>query len=159
MFKKKGKKMKVGIIIAVLLCIFVFGCSNDSVEYNNTSQQTSQQKSEENTYKLKFGKLLDITEDEEMLIIKAKIEPSYSNKSTINQNGFNVEDLILNQGADKFKEIQYWAVADMNSGSESKVISFTLDEDLINQIKNKNIVGNQIVDKSLDTWILPSLQN
>ena len=66
--------------------------------------------------------------------------------------------MILNQGADKYDEIQYWAVADMTDGSESKVISFTVDKDLISMIKNKQIVGNQIVDYGKDLWILPSLK-
>lgn len=47
----------------------------------------------------------------------------------------------------------------MNDGSESKVISFTIPKNQINAIKNKQIVGNQIVDKATDVWILPSLLN
>ena len=46
----------------------------------------------------------------------------------------------------------------MTSGEESKVISFTVDEDLIKSIKECNTVANQIVDKAKDVWILPSLQ-
>lgn len=109
--------------------------------------------------KLKYGELLNVNEDLDNLriIIKAKIEPSMTNNLTIQQNGFNIEDVILNQGADKYNEIQYWAVADMQDGSESKVISFTVGKDLINAIKNKNIVGNKIVDNASDIWILPSL--
>lgn len=108
---------------------------------------------------LKFGELLDATTNDGILIIKAKISPSYSNKATITQNGFNVEDIILNQGGDSFDEIQYWAVADMTDGSESKVISFTLTKDHINSVKNEQLFGNEIVDKATDVWILPSLQN
>lgn len=108
---------------------------------------------------LKFGELLDATTNDGILIIKAKISPSYSNKATITQNGFNVEDIILNQGGDSFDEIQYWAVADMTDGSESKVISFTLTKDHINSVKNEQLFGNEIVDKAIDVWILPSLQN
>ena len=106
---------------------------------------------------VKFGKLLDATENNNVLIVKVKIEPSYSNKATINQNGFNIEDLILNKNADLYDEIQYWAVADMKDGTESKVISFTIDKNLIKSIKNKNIVGNQIINQAKDVWILPTL--
>lgn len=108
---------------------------------------------------LKFGELLDVSTNDNLLIIKAKISPSYSNKSTINQNGYNVADIILNQGGDLFDEIKYWAVADMTDGSERKVISFTLTKELINSVKNKQLFGNQIVNKATDVWILPSLQN
>ena len=55
-------------------------------------------------------------------MIKAKIESNISKKLTVSQNGFNVEDLILNQEAEKYNEIQYWAVADMADGTESKVV-------------------------------------
>lgn len=126
---------------------------NEEASVDNTITSTAKVSS------LKFGELLDVTTNDGILIIKAKISPSYSNKATINQNGFNVEDIILNQGGDSFNEIQYWAVADMVDGSESKVISFTLNKDQITSIKNKQLVGNQIVDKATDVWILPSLQN
>ncbi len=109
-------------------------------------------------YTLKFGKLVDATVNNNVLIIKAKIEPSVSNTTTIDQNGFNVVDLIVNQGASKFNEIQYWAVADMQDGTEGKVISFTLDKDLIKLIKDEEIFGQQIADKAKNVWILPSLK-
>lgn len=109
-------------------------------------------------YKSRFGEVLEANKLGEKLTIKFKISPSYSNKATIHQNGFNMEDLILNQGGDQFDEINYWAVADMEDGAENKVISFTLDKNLINAVKNRNIVGNQIVEKAKDVWILPSLK-
>ena len=112
-----------------------------------------------NVKRLKFGELLDVNTNDKILIVKGKIESSYSNKATINQNGYNVVDIILNQGGDSFDEIQYWAVADMTDGRESKVISFTLTKELINAVKNKKLLGNQIVDKATDVWILPSLRN
>lgn len=126
---------------------------NEEASVDNTTTSTAKVSS------LKFGELLDVTTNDGILIIKAKISPSYSNKATITQNGFNVEDIILNQGGDSFDEIQYWAIADMTYGSESKVISFTLTKDHINSVKNEQLFGNEIVDKATDVWILPSLQN
>lgn len=108
--------------------------------------------------KMKYGELIESIVNDNTLIIKAKISPSYNNKATINQNGYNVGDLIKNQGADKFNEIQYWAVADMEDGSEDKVISFTLNKDLINKIKDDSIVDNKIIDNAQEVWILPSLR-
>lgn len=122
---------------------------------NNENSNTGLLKA---TYKARFGKFLECNINGSTAVVKFKIEPSTSNKTTIDQNGYNIEDMILNQGADKYDEIQYWAVADMTDGSESKVISFTVDKDLISMIKNKQIVGNQIVDYGKDLWILPSLK-
>lgn len=114
-------------------------------------------------YDIKFGRLEDVYKDEEegLLVIKIKIKSSYSNKATRTQNYHNIDDIIKNQGGDKFKEIQYWAVADMKDGEESKVISFTLDEDLINKVANNNTnyLPTNIEDRLIDLWILPSLRD
>ncbi|WP_298126788.1 hypothetical protein [uncultured Clostridium sp.] len=154
-------KKLLNFLSIIVLAIALVGCGGEKVEKQQQEEKVNQEASTDNTKvsSLKFGELLDVTTNNDILIIKAKISPSYNNKATINQNGFNVEDIILNQGGDAFNEIQYWAVADMTDGSESKVISFTLTKDQITSIKNKQLVGNQIVDKATDVWILPSLQN
>lgn len=108
--------------------------------------------------KLTHGQLVNATINGNILVIKAKIEPSYSNKATIDQNYFNVTDLVQDQGADVFREIQYWAVADMTNGSEGKVIQFTCKRDLIKHIKEDGLLGGMIADYVEDLWILPSLQ-
>lgn len=154
------KKNLILILSILLLVSLVFiGCGTSSDKQSQSEKNNTSESQSTKTYKLKFGELVDYNINDNTLIIKAKISPSYSNKTTISQNGYNVEDIILNQGGDSFDEIQYWAVADMDDGSESKVISFTLNKDQINAIKNKQIVGNQIVDKATDVWILPSLLN
>lgn len=135
------------LLLTSMLGIFIVGCGS-STENNDTG-----------SYKIKHGEFLESSINDDTLVIKAKIEPSLNNKLTISQNGFNVEDVIKNQGGDQFKEIQYWAVADMTSGEESKVISFTLNEELIKNIKDGNVVANQIIDNAQDVYILPSLQN
>lgn len=154
-------KKLLNFLSIIVLAIALVGCGGEKVEKQQQEEKVNQEASTDNTKvsSLKFGELLDVTTNNDILIIKAKISPSYNNKATINQNGFNVEDIILNQGGDAFNEIQYWAVADMTDGSESKVISFTLTKDQITSVKNKQLVGNQIVDKATDVWILPSLQN
>ena len=103
--------------------------------------------------------MINTTINGDTLIIKAKISPSYSNTATINQNGHNIEDIILNQGGDTFNEIQYWAVSDMTDGSESKVISFTLKKKQIDLVKNNKLFGRDIVSQASNVWILPSLKN
>lgn len=135
------------------------GIEDEDEKVENKTETSEKENSKVNISKLKFGELLDVNNDDSTLIIKAKIKPSYSNNATISQNGYNVEDIILNKGGDLFDEIQYWAVADMTDGSESKVISFTLTKDQINAVKNKQILGNTLVENSTDLWILPSLQD
>ena len=109
--------------------------------------------------KMSNGELVDATINGTTLIVKAKIQPSFSNQATIDQNYFNVTDIVQNQGADVFREIQYWAVADMTDGSEGKVIQFTAGRELIRHIKEDGFLGGMIADYVEDLWILPSLQN
>ena len=65
---------------------------------------------------IKFGTFEQGIKNGDILVVKAKITPSYNNKATINQNNFNVQDIVKNQGGNTYKEIQYWAVADMEDG-------------------------------------------
>ena len=107
---------------------------------------------------LKYGILLDKKAIGATLIIKAKIEPSYSNKATVDQNYYNIEDIIKKQGGSRFTEIQYWAVANMTDGSEQKVISFTVPEKVIKNISDGKIVANQIGKYVDDLFIHASLR-
>lgn len=106
---------------------------------------------------IKHGTFVESYINGTMLVVKAKIEPSMTNKLTIDQNYFNVADIIKNQHGDIFTEIQYWAVADMQSGDEGKVISFDVPKSTIDAVKAENIADNQIGEYSDNLWILPSL--
>lgn len=152
------KKKMIGLISAALISTALMGCGASEGFKEGLKDGMADSKTEDNSVKLKFGELLEVNESDDKVVVKAKIEPSTSNKTTIDQNGYNVEDLIINQGFDKYNEIQYWAVADMTDGEESKAVSFTLSKDLITKIKNEEVVGNQIIDNADDVYILPSLK-
>lgn len=108
---------------------------------------------------LEFGDLLSVNYGGDgVFVIKAKITSSYNNKATIHQNYFSVGDLIKKHGFDTCSEIQYWAVADMMDGSESKVISFTLTSDVIQALKEERMAEIQLDDYASDLFILPSLK-
>ncbi len=109
--------------------------------------------------KILHGELLSVIYNNGIVVVKAKIAPSLTNKMTIDQNYFNVADLVKKHGFNTCEELQYWAVADMSSGDESKCISFTLDKTAIDGLYNENIVENQLGDYTTDLWVLPSLQN
>lgn len=137
----------------------IYDVAPKAQEENKDESKDNENNVTDNSYNIKHGEFLSSNITEDILVIKTKIEPNLNNKLTISQNEFNVEDIIKNQGGDQFNEIQYWAVADMEDGSESKVISFTLDKNLIDSVKSGNIPANQIIDKSSDVWVLPSLKN
>ncbi len=66
---------------------------------------------------------------------KYKITSSATKKMTVNQNYYTVVNFIKDGGGDQYDEIQYWAVADMQDGSENKVINFTVSKILSKKIK------------------------
>ena len=105
------------------------------------------------------GKLLEFNEYDGGVVIKTKITSSFNNQATVNLNYRNVEDLIVNQGCDRYDEIQYWAVADLSDGTEGKVVSFTVPKSTITKIKNGDIVVTQMGDYVDDLYILPSLRD
>ena len=115
-----------------------------------------------NGYSLKYGELLNVITnggvDGNTLVIKAKIQPSYSNEATINQNYFNIEDLVKTQGANKYSAIDYWAVADMQDGSESKVVAFVVDSEMLNAIKNGNLAPIRYGEFVQDLFVHNSLR-
>lgn len=112
-------------------------------------------------YKVKYGILLSSTvtdlNGQHILVVKAKIKPNLTNHLTIAQNYSNVVDVIRNQGGNAYDKIDYWAVADMEDGSEGKVISFTLNKDVIDAVKKNNLQDVQLEDYVSDLYILPSL--
>lgn len=162
--KKKIIFIVLGICVVTFVAVVIAGASGALDKYETTTDFESSTSTTETTTELTtdsgvlHGELLSVIDDEDGLaVVKVKISKSYSKSSTIAQNYFNVSDLIKNRGFDKYTEIQYWAVADMNDGSEQKVISFTLDKDTIQAIANNEIVDNQIGEYSDDLWVHPSL--
>ena len=166
--RKKNKSKKPWIIgAAVVLLVIIVGTfgggDKEAVTANDTSAQTptstpTEQPSEESI--IKFGELLSVTEnlpDKKICVVKVKISSSYNNQATVDQNYYNIEHLIKNCGFDKYEELQYWAVADMTDGSESKVFSCTVSKTLMDSILNGSIAASEYGTYVDDLWILPSL--
>lgn len=163
--KKKIIFIVLGICVVTFVAVIIASASGALDKYETTTDFESSTSTTETTTEsttdsgVLHGELLSVVDDKDGLaVVKVKISKSYSKSSTIAQNYFNVSDLIKNRGFDKYTKIQYWAVADMNDGSEQKVISFTLDKDTIQAIVNNEIVDNQIGDYSDDLWVHPSLR-
>ena len=106
---------------------------------------------------IKHGELLSVIYNDGIVVVKAKIQPSFTNDLTIGQNYFNVCDLIKNHGFNSCEELQYWAVADMTNGEEAKVISFDLDKNTINNVYDEKIVENQLGNYVNNLFIHASL--
>lgn len=160
----KIKKILVVLIplLIILIALIAIINSGDTEEPEQTTQSIETTVPAEITKpeeaSLLHGELLSVTENGDIAVVKAKITSSYNNEATVTQNYFNVVDLINKQGFDKYSEIQYWAVADMNNGEEEKVVSFTVPADLIEKIKNKEVVDNQLGNYVQELWVHQSLR-
>lgn len=164
----KTRRMKwwVAALIGLVVLLGVAGCggSGESADQDAAPAAEEQEAAakEESGPVLEYGELLELNENEidgaAVAVVKAKIDSQASSKMTIDQNYYTVVDLIQNQGFDKYDEIQYWAVADMADGSESKVISFTLEKELIDTIASGSFPANTLGERVTDLWILPSLE-
>lgn len=131
-------------------------------ETQATETITEETPAESSDNRIKFGELLDITENtiegKNICVLKVKIESSLTKGMTVDQNYHNIEQFVKEAGGDKYDSIDYWAVADMENGSESKVVSFTVPKDTIDKIKSGDLVATQLKDYVEDLYILPSLQ-
>lgn len=164
-------------VVALALVVSVFGSSDEdkdgesssavessvvSSEPESSEAEESSKRAEVNGYYVKFGTILDANPeggvDGTTLVIKAKIDSQINNDTTINQNYYNVEDIVKNQNGTNFECIDYWAVADMADGSESKVMAFTIDVDTIKGLADGTILPNQLGDYADDLYIHPSLK-
>lgn len=166
------KKVVIGLIIVfVVFCVIgsiaAEGDGEPAEQQSNVETvetQDSQAKQEQQdlndgeSYKLEFGELLEENNNYGVVVLKAKITPSTSNKTTIEQNYYNVEDYIQSHDMDGVNELQYWAVADMSSGKEEKAISFTVPKSLIAKIKEGDIPANQLGDHVTELWMISSLK-
>lgn len=136
--------------------------SESRAETGDTSNNAGDQSKSDQAYTVLHGTLLDANPDGgtdgNTLVIKVKITGSYSNKATVDQNYYNIEDIVKNQGGTSFECIDYWAVADMSNGEEAKVVAFTVSADTIRALSNGNIATNKLGEYVDDLYIHPSLQ-
>lgn len=166
---KKITPRKIIIAIVILFVLvavidMIINPPEESEDNPDTVNQTDSSDTvadvtEESKYKLQFGELLSAIEypEEKQIIIKAKIESQITKKTTIDQNYYNIDDLVKNYDLSNYEELQYWAVADMSDGSESKVISFTVSGDVLTRLKDGKILPNRLSEYVDELWIHPSL--
>lgn len=141
------------ILIIILILSICAGCNMDTKE-------------------LSHGELMDKKENcieydenveciKKVFILKAKIQSSYNNNATVNQNFINVYDYIkrnFDESID-YDELQYWAVADMNNGKEEKAVSFTVNKTTIMDIITGKIESATLIaDNVEDLYIHSSLK-
>lgn len=170
--RRKRRNRLLALVGVILLIVIIMArckgnkdtpANNETTQENKVVTQEPTAITQESTQEpvILLGDLVSVTEtkmqDKNICVIKAKITPSYNNKATIKQNYINIEHLIQNMGYDQYDELQYWAVADMADGTESKVFSCTVNKSLISSIKAGVISVDGYEVMVDDLWILPSL--
>ena len=86
--------------------------------------------------------------------VKVKITLQKKENLSVNQNFFNVEDLILLHGFDICQEIQYTGIATLQGGGDSRVISFTIKKSAIDSVMLGDMTGDTMRDWVEDLILL-----
>jgi hypothetical protein len=169
MKKPKKKTIIIAVVVILLLLIALAGGEEDgdnqtvstvSAEFEPAATEAPEESREEETAFSDFGEQLSLIDNGEgVCVLKYKINSQLTDKLTIEQNYYTVCNFVTSGQADGFQEIQYWAIADTQDGDETKVISFTVNADTIEAIKNGNVLPTTLEDSLEDLWILPSLDS
>ena len=110
----------------------IWELEESSVEDVETTEENSQ-------IDLSFGRLLEVNDNGDVIVIKAE----YDNLEKILEKSVqNVYWLVYNNPS-AYSEIQFWAVANVD-GETIKVISFTVNSDTIDLIANHYIATSDI---------------
>lgn len=137
-------KKILSVILCILMCLGVFGCSKSDVQASR--------------YTPLLGELVEAKETGDTLYIKVKIKENEDKELTIEQNEFNIDDLVTAQGADKFNSIEYVAVMDKDK-KETEVLSFTVNKETIQNLKDRQINIGTVIARSEDVNIASNLKN
>ena len=153
---KGGSKLR-GVLVLIVIVVALFftigggGNKTERLPKSDLPQQSL----------IPFGTLLDWTVNDlvspKVIVIKTKITSNLTNKMTIGQNYHNIQS-VAKAGEYNDYNIKYWAVADMENGSESKVISFDVSSDVMKQLANDRILPGDLEKHVENLWILPSLK-
>lgn len=164
--KRNISGRETAAIIVLILLVFFIGVAYLGVNYGGSNVQNEVTIQEEvngidfngQTITVPYGELLSVIQTEDVVVVKVKIGSMWNNELTIKQNYHNIEALVDKYDFDKYSRIQYWAVADMKSGDESKVIQFDVPQWVSEAIKEDSLVATQLGDYVEELWILPSLR-
>lgn len=129
-----------------------------------TNRDSSMPTLSKGSVEMRFGSLdrISITDDG-IVIMLVTIKPSWTNKATIEQNFYNIENFISNYGCDDYNAVKYTAqteVSDTRTGKTrtAMVIQFIVPKDTLCALKNGTIYPNELHNYVDDLWISPILQ-
>jgi len=146
------------IIIALIILLILKGSGN-----KKTNIKFDPDDYKDISFSVNFGTLKDVTfkkADEDIICeVKIKIYPLGTNQETINAVYSSAKDVIYDQQSDVFDEVSFFIVATMESGTESKVMSFDLTREAIELIKKNDIPCSQYGNYVKNLFIFPALRD
>lgn len=149
MYRKYMISGTVGLILFITL--FILGVKFISDNQNSSTVNLN--------IGIKNGEVLEIkeSEDEQTLSIKVKIKEQDKSEDTINQNLDNIQTIIESVNTDKYKNLYYYAVADICNKKDIPIISLTLSKNDIENLKGGVYEYKQALALADDLWIYPTL--
>ena len=140
-------KSHLKTLLLISIIFILSGCSN-----NNKQDISENQIIREEIICTDYNEMAECTQ--KTLMLNFKINYLYSNRSTILQNYYNIEQYIKNNNLEDINNIQYIGYI-----NDNKIISFNVNKELISKIKNKEIIVYDYEDELNELWISNELKN
>ena len=148
----------VFVVLLLLYIIIIIIPTPESEDSSSSSTPEITTEPTEKPLRVNTGEILDVKENGDTLIVKARVNQLLNNKQTIEQNYFNACELIRSYNGDCTK-LDYWAVTPQSENSDVKIMSFVVPTNTFKTIKAQDFPDITLVNYVTDLWILPSLQD
>ena len=146
------KKLISGVIVS-LLAISMVGCSTEKKAKEDAQATLIEQQL---GIKSENGTIVEANKNDGILVVKVQHDNQQDAK-WLAKAGFNdVYEFTQNLNLDDIKEIQYWATMPDNEGKQTKVISFTIQQYELKQMKTLALEWhnvNQMASAVHDFWM------
>lgn len=142
------------VILALLIALLIF------VPSGSSPSESSPAPTSDPSPRINFGEILNVTENsyDKVVVLKVKIESNLTKEMTVKQNYMNAWEFIHGYSGIEYEKLSYWAVADMNDGTEAKVVQFDVPASAIKGVLDETILENQLGNYVENLWLHPSLR-
>jgi hypothetical protein len=108
---------------------------------------------------LNTGEPIRIAQMGGYVVIEVKVDESFGDKLTINQNYLNATKLIQDNGFNTvLQKLEYRAYMDAVDGSLTKAMTFVIKKDVIDEVYSGNVDWlSDLPSRVEDLWIHPQL--
>lgn len=143
-------------LAALIIFLVLNGKSKKTIKFNPDDYKDI-------SFSVNFGTFKDITakkvDGNICAEVKIKIYPLGTNQETINAIYSSAKDVITDKKCDVFDEVMFFIVAQMEAGTESKVMSFSFSRDTIDDLIKNDVPPSQYNNYVNELFIFPAMRD